>query len=97
MCERRKLDAKLLLLQEERVLIDMHLEGQAVKQEEVLQAESSVRDKSDMLKSALTGLEVRSHCCLCVVFVIFVVMLICNIQREMEKLRLLMSAAEAVT
>lgn len=55
--ERDKLDAKLQLLQEERLLVDQHLHTQAFKQNEIREQEAAVEEQVRLLRGTLASLQ----------------------------------------
>lgn len=56
--ERRKLDARLQLLMEERDLIDKHLAEQKLKQAELSKAEAALQERSALVSTTLHNLQV---------------------------------------
>jgi hypothetical protein len=59
--ERRKLDARLQLLLEERDLIDKHLAEQRVKQAEICKAEAALQERSALVSTTLHNLQVMRY------------------------------------
>ena len=57
--ERDKLDNKIQLMQEERDLINKHLTDQKRKQDEILQSELSLKERSLLVRNTLNNLQVR--------------------------------------
>lgn len=55
--ERGKLDGRLLLLQEERLLIDQHLDAQALRQRDTQQAGQAAQERALMLRGTLSSLQ----------------------------------------